>query len=285
MRGKLGIVITVVVLVMSAGAGAFAKDHKSGGGQSGGGGGGGQSGGGSQSVTLCHNGSSTITVSGGSVNEHLGHGDTRGACSGGAGSSSSDSGTDGTGGGGGGGTPAFILETGGWQQISLCLPDCTGATVRSPNTIGTLLGGEGVVMELISILSPDEYDLECSAFEGQSDVVVFDVRGTADAEKWIAVTLLDYSGDPAVLDACFGGEATFTEQDGTSSSYNGDYHVGVLPDCGLERPPWWSDLVDSDSQPPSAPSPCVVSREFDDEAGGATLFVAVPPGDPVIRIG
>jgi hypothetical protein len=173
--------------------------------------------------------------------------------------------------------------------VAFCNPVCEPTSLTSGDTTGTLFSdpGHGETVHYLSILSEGTIGFSCDGFEGQSDLVIFDIAG-ADVEKAIQVTYVGYEGTVEDLDACFGADEPFDDKFGEPAVLDPSLgseglYVGLLPDCGITRVPWWAELLDESDQPSTSMAPCIASRHLED--GTATVFVLVPPGDPVIRVG
>ncbi len=248
-------------------------------------------------VTICHKGE-TRQVAASSVANHLSHGDTQGPCSGPNPTTttttitpSPPAGVTGT------STPTTVVvgpavpvgfPPGGWQVVAVCDPVCEPTSLTSGGTTGTLFSdpGDGAV-HYLSILGEDALGLSCDGFEGQSELVVFDVAGP-DVEKAIQVTYVGYEGAVEEIDACFAADEPFDDKFGDPAVFDPSLgpdglYVGLLPDCGITRVPWWAELLDESDQPSTSSAPCIARRHV--EGGTATVFVLVPAGDPVIRVG
>jgi hypothetical protein len=185
------------------------------------------------------------------------------------------------------GPPAPSLQGYGWSwdDIELCASDgCATEAVRLGRTVGIAFGGENTVVLFLAVRPAGEVPLFCDGFSGESDVVIFDARGSDStgepAEKSVSVTLLG-AGTPAdPYEACYAGETEFQQKDGTPAVFDGAYWVGILPDCNVATPWPGPTLADGENPPP-----CVLDRITDAVTGDITLVIVAPPGDPLVKIG
>ena len=159
--------------------------------------------------------------------------------------------------------------------------DCETAVVGLGITMAKLVSSDGNKVLFLSVGSADDTALLCEGFSSISDLVYFDVIG--DGEKRIEITLLGVGGDPDDYEACFGGEIEFTQDGGTSAGFDGNFWVGILPDC-TAAPTGPGPHLPADDAPVTGP-PCVESRTLDVPTGDVTLVIVAPPGDPLVKIG